>query len=157
MSTHGSYSSGPGARGRSSYAASSRSSSQSPYVRRTRGGRGRERGRGRKRGGKPTAFQEYNCTNLADLSKLMNQDSSFYNFSKRSIYSEVSVQENREKCLRSMVTHDQQSGVNDSVVIAPEDMTIKIEELNGSGKTEKAFSNCWYLNGSFFENLSFYG
>jgi len=80
----------------------------------------------------------------------MNLDNSFYNFCKRSVYTEKFVKDQREY-LQSMILNDE------TAVTIPDDIGTVVDDLIAKGMTEKAFSNCWPLRGSFFENLKFHG
>jgi len=84
----------------------------------------------------------------------MNLDNSFYNFCKRSVYTEKFVQEHREN-IQSMILNDHAD--RQTSVTMPDDIGPVVDDLIAKGMTEKAFSNCWPLRGSFFENLKFHG
>jgi len=86
----------------------------------------------------------------------MNADNSFYNFCKRSVYTEKIVQDHREQ-IQSTILNDHADGEQDTAVTLPDDIGPIIDDLIAKGKTEEAFSNCWRLYGSFFDNLKFHG
>ena len=152
-------SSGPGNRGRGS-AGGQRG------VRGGRGYRGRGRGRGQGRGrgtrggsrsGKPSRYQEYDCSALASISEKMNSEKAFYLVNRKSIYTDVDVASYRGECLRSMIGVNQTNQLTESTIKPPTDLAIKQSELVQKGITEKGFSNSWLLSGTFFNNVSFHG
>jgi len=134
--------------------------------RRGRGYRGRGRGRGqgrgrRTRGGnrsaKPTRYQEYDCQQLTTLSMKMNGGNAFYLVNKKSIYTDVDIENFRGQSLKAMIGMNQTNQRSESTIKAPADLSIKLNELVQKKITEKGFSNCWPLSGPFFDNLSFHG
>ena len=110
-------------------------------------GRGRGRGQGRGRGtrggsrsGKPSRYQEYDCSALATISEKMNSGKAFYLVNKKSIYTDVDVVGYRGECLRSMIGVNQTNQRTESTK-PPTDLAIKQNELVQKGTTEKGFSN----------------
>jgi len=170
-STRGSFSSGPrglryprgrgsrGNRGRGlgrNQGTSQGSSSFRGGQPRGRGGFRRGRGRFRGRTAKPSIYQEWDCGSLSRLASEMNADNAFYNFCKRSVYTEEFLQEHREN-IQSTLLNNHAASDQDTAVTLPDDIGTITDDLIAKGMTEKAFSNCWPLYGSFFENLKIHG
>jgi len=123
-------------------------------------GRGRGRGRGThgsNRSAKPTRYQEYDCQPLATLSMKMNRGKAFYLVNKKSIYTDVDVESYRDESLRAMVDMNETNQRIESTIKPPADFPNKLNELVQKKMTEKGFSNCWPLSGSFFDDLFFHG
>jgi len=131
-----------------------------------RGYRGRGRGRGRARGrdtrggtrnAKPSRYQEYDCPALASISEKMNSGNAYYLVNKKSLYTDADIDKYREDCLKSMTGVNETKQRIKSTIKAPVDLNSKLVELVKKGITEKGFSNCWPISGSFFDDLSFHG
>jgi len=72
------------------------------------------------------------------------------------VYTEKSVQQRREN-IQSVILNEHADNEQHTAVTLPDDIGTVIDDLIAKGRTEKAFSNCWPLYGSFFNNLKFHG